>query len=179
MNMRFDENGIVYSGCLPLSLVLMSGAPHEHELLRANEGNELLLRSVSALEEKIDTDENDEIAQELRRQDMKLNLVLDLLGALLLQQQVIPESRELQLSAAGLRTHVSPTPAPAQHCRLQLYIEPAIPKPLTLFGQCHASSGPGMTDISFTGLSQTVTDNLDKFIFRHHRRRIAQARHAG
>lgn len=178
MNMLFDDSAVVYSGNLPLGLTLMSSAPHEHELLRANEANELLLRSVSALEEKIDTDENDEIAQELRRQDMKLNLILDLLGALLLQQQVIPESRELQLSAAGLRTQVSPMPASTQHCRIQLYVEPAIPKPLTLFGQCHASSQAGMTDITFIGLSQTVTDHLDKFIFRHHRRRIAQARKA-
>lgn len=176
MNMHFDDSGVVYTGSLPLSVTLMSGAPLEQELLRANESNELLLRSVSALEEKIDTDESDEIAQELRRQDMKLNLILDLLGALLLQQQVIPETRELQLSAAGLRAVVSPTPAPAQHCRIQLYIEPAIPKPLTLFGQCHVSAQAGATDIAFVGLSQTVTDHLDKFIFRHHRRRIAQAR---
>jgi hypothetical protein len=178
MQVNFGDSGVVYAGSLPLGVMLMSGAPHEHELLRANEGNELLLRSVSALEEKIDTDENDEIAQELRRQDMKLNLILDLLGTLLLQQQMIPEPRELQLSAAGLRTGVSPVPAPGQHCRLQLYIDPAIPKPLTLFGQCHASPQGGTTDITFTGLSQTVTDHLDKFIFRHHRRRIAQARKA-
>jgi len=176
MNIRFDDSGVVYAGSLPLQVTLMSSAPLEHELLRANESNELLLRSVSALEEKVDTDDDDEIAQELRRQDMKLNLILDLIGALLLQQQVIPEPRELQLSAAGLRTAVAPLPAPAQHCRLQLYIEPAIPKPLTLFGQCHASSQAGVTDITFSGLSQTVTDHLDKFIFRHHRRRIAQAR---
>ena len=162
MNMHFDDNGVVYTGSLPLSITLMSGAPVEQELLRANEANELLLRSVSALEEKIDTDENDEIAQELRRQDMKLNLILDLLGALLLQQQVIPEARELQLSAAGLRTAVSPVPASGQHCRIQLYIDSA--------GQ------GGATDVAFIGLSQVVTDHLDKFIFRHHRRRIAQAR---
>lgn len=174
--MHFDANGLVYSGSLPLGITLMSGAPHEHELLRANEGNELLLRSVSALEEKIDTDENDALAQELRRQDMKLNLILDLLGTLLLQQQVIPEPRELQLSAAGARTTVSPTPAPGQHCQLRLYIDPAVPKPLTFYGQCHASALDGATDITFTGLSQNVTDHLDKFIFRHHRRRIAQAR---
>ena len=35
-----------------------------------------------------------------------------------------------------------------------------------------------MTDIVFSGVSQTVTDNIDKFIFRQHRRRIAQARKA-
>lgn len=178
MNMAFQDSGIVFSGSLPLSIELLSSAPLEHELLRANEGNELLLRSVAVLEEKIDHDENDELVQELRRQDMKLNLILDMIGTLLMQQQMIPAPRELQMSASGLRLGIAPTPAITQFCRVQLYIEPAIPKPLTLYGQCQASAQPGMTDVAFRGLSQTVTDNLDKFIFRHHRRRIAQARKA-
>jgi hypothetical protein len=178
MNMAFDDSGVVFSGSLPLSLELLSGAPQEHELLRANESNELLLRSVSALEEKIDHDENDELAQELRRQDMKLNLILDMIGTLLMQQQVIPAARELQLSAGGLRLGIAPNPAITQHCRIQLYIEPAIPKPLTLYGQCRPAPQAGMTDVAFSGVSQVVTDHLDKYIFRHHRRRIAQARKA-
>lgn len=176
--MPFQDSGVVFNGSLPLTVDLLSAAPGEHELLRANEGNELLLRSVSALEEKIDHDENDAIEQELRRQDMKLNLILDLLGTLLLQQQVVPEPRALQLSAAGLRLAITPTPAPGQYCRIQLYIEPAIPKPLILFGQCQAAAEPAMNEVLFVGLSQVVTDHLDKFIFRHHRRRIAQTRKA-
>lgn len=178
MNMPFQDSGLVYCGNLPLSIELLAEAPREQELVRANEGNELLLRSVSALEEKIDLDESDEIAQELRRQDMKLNLILDLIGGLLQQYQVIPQARELQLTAGGLRLGRALNSAAPQYCRIQLYIEPAIPKPLTLFGQCHTSSQADMTDIVFNGVSQIVTDNLDKFIFRHHRRRIAQARKA-
>jgi hypothetical protein len=178
MNMPFQESGLVFSGSLPLSLELMSGAPQENELLRANESNELLLRSVSVLEEKIDHDENDELVQELKRQDMKLNLILDMIGTLLMQQQVIPAAREIQLSGTGVRLGISANPVANQHCRIQLYIEPAIPKPLILFGQCHPSSEAGMTEVVFSGVSQAVTDNLEKFIFRHHRRRIAQARKA-
>ncbi len=176
MNTAFQDSAIAFSGSLPLSVGLLSSRPSEQELLRANDSNELLLRSVSALEEKIDFEENDELVQELRRQDMKLNLILDMIGALLMQQQVIPASRELQLSAGGLRASVSPNPAESQYCHVQLYIEPAIPRPLSFFGQCHPSAQAGLTDVLFIGLSQTVTDNLDKFIFRHHRRRIAQAR---
>lgn len=176
MNLSFDDSSLVFSGSLPLGIEVLSEAPHELDLLRANESNELLLRSVSVLEEKIDHDENDTVAQELRRQDMKLNLILDMLGSLLLQQQVIPPPREIQFSAGSLRLALSPNPPGPQHCRIQLYIEPGIPKPLTLYGQCHPSTQAGMSDIVFHGLSQVVTDNLDKFIFRHHRRRIAQSR---
>jgi hypothetical protein len=178
MNAPVVESGIVFTGSLPLSIQLLSEAPREPELLRANESNELLLRSVAVLEEKVDHDETDELAQELKRQDMKLNLILDMLGTLLMQQQVIPEPREIQLTGNSLRIGVKPNPAITQHCRVQLYIEPAIPRPLTLFGLCHPSAQAGMTDIVFSGVSQAVTDNLDKFIFRHHRRRIAQARKA-
>jgi hypothetical protein len=176
MNMPFQESGLVFSGSLPLSLELLADVPRDSDVARANESNELLLRSVSVLEEKIDHDENDELVQELKRQDMKLNLILDMIGTLLMQQQVIPAAREIQLSASGLRLGVAANTAANQHCRVQLYIEPAIPKPLTLYGQCQPSSEAGMTDIAFKGVSQAVADNLDKFIFRHHRRRIAQAR---
>lgn len=176
MNAALEQGGLVYKGCLPLSIELLADAPAPHELLRANEGNELLLRSMSALEEKIDTEENDTIAQELRRQDMKLNLILDLMGSLLQQYQVIPHARELQLTASSVRIGIAPNPGPARHCRIQLYLEPAIPKALVLYGQCQAALEPGISEVVFSGLSQTVTDHLDKFIFRHHRRQIAQAR---
>jgi hypothetical protein len=178
MNMPFQDNGMVFAGSLPLVIELRAEAPREHELLRANEGNELLLRSVAVLEEKPDHDENDPLAQELKRQDIKLNLILDMIGALLQQQQLLPVPREIQLTGSGLRAAITPNPVSTQHCSIQLYIEPSIPKPLTLFGQCHPSSQAGMTDIVFSGISQGVTDNLEKFIFRHHRRRIAQARKA-
>ena len=177
MNMALHDRGVVYTGSLPLSIELLTEAPREQELLQANEGNETLLRSITALEEKMDHDEDDELAQELKRQDMKLNLILDLIGTLLQQYQVIPQARDIQLTAASVRLNLVLN-AQTQYCRVQLYIEPSIPKPLTLFGRCHPSSQAGMTDVIFEGLSQSVTDNLDKFIFRHHRRRIAQARKA-
>jgi hypothetical protein len=39
-----------------------------------------------------------------------------------------------------------------------------------------ASDAEGITSIGFIGVSQAVQDWLEKFIFRHHRRNIAQAR---
>jgi hypothetical protein len=178
MNMPVIDNGLVYSGSLPLAVDLLDTAPRDHEMQRANDSNDFLLRSVAALEEKIEQDDTDPVWQELKRQDMKLNLILDMIGTLLLQQQLLPAPRELQMTASGLRIGALQNAGSAQHCRVHLYIEPAIPKPLTLYGQCHASSQPGMTDIVFNGVGQSVTDNIDKFIFRHHRRRIAQARKA-
>lgn len=178
MNMPVHDSGIVFSGSLPLQVDLLSEAPREQELQRANESNDLLLKSVAVLEEKAEHDEGDPIALELKRQDLKLNLILDLLVSLMQQQRMLPEPRELQLTAAGLRLLADQKSIPAQPCRVQLYIEHAIPKPLTLFGLCHSSSQAGMTDIQFVGVSQSVMDNIDKFIFRQHRRRIAQARKA-
>lgn len=178
MNAPVTDNGLVYTGSLPLSLDLLDAAPRDYELQHANDSNDFLLRSVAALEEKIEHDDPDPVWQELKRQDMKLNLILDMIGTLLLQQKLVPPPSELQLTASGLHIGATQTPAPAQHCRVQLYIEPAIPKPLTLYGQCHPSAQAGMIDIAFNGVGKSVTDNIDKFIFRHHRRRIAQARKA-
>lgn len=176
MNLAFQDSGILFTGSLPLRLELLNEAPREHELQRCNESNELLLKSVAVLEEKLEHDETDPVEQELKRQDMKLNLILDLLVSLLQQQQLLPAPRDLQLSASGLRFADAQLATGAQPCRVELYIEHAIPKPLILFGLCQPAPEPGMTDILFSGVSQSVMDNIDKYIFRQHRRRIAQAR---
>jgi hypothetical protein len=172
------ESALLFTGMLPVRLEILAAPPAEHELQRCNESNELLLKTVSVLEDKPEHDETDPLAQELKRQDLKISLLLDMLGSLLLQHQLLPPLCEVQLAAHGMQLHTPEKPGDMQHCRISLYIEGSVPKPLILFGTAQASQHPGLVDITFTGTSQSVQDNIDKFIFRHHRRRVAQTRKA-
>jgi hypothetical protein len=62
---------------------------------------------------------------------------------------------------------------------LAVYVNPALPQPVKI--PC-VVVGERLQDnfraaqLRFTGLSETVVELLDKFIFRHHRRLVAGAR---
>lgn len=167
------DNGSVYRGSLPVLVEPLAALPEEQELLFVNAGNELLLRTVTVLEEKPELDETDPLSVELRRQDLKLSLLLDMLGSLLLQQRVLPPPRAVEFTADMFSMGTgAPPPLPGSHCRISVYIEPAIPRALVLFGQQH----PDSPAFHLVGLGQQVRDQLDKYIFRHHRRLVAMAR---
>jgi hypothetical protein len=166
--------GLEFHGKLPLAVHAVAALPDAHELLVINHGNEQVLRSVMMLEEKPDHDDSDPIHQELKRQDQKLNLVLDLLSTLLVRFNAVPAARELQLTDTAL-SFVDPAPGLQGLCEMQLYIEPSLPRPLRLFGSALFDQASGSTIISFQGLSRALVDQLDKYIFRYHRRLVALA----
>jgi hypothetical protein len=174
------ESGLEFRGCLPLAVRLLAALPDERELQQISHGNEQVLRSVLMLEEKPDLDDSDPLQQELRRQDQKLNLVLDLLGVLLVRFNAVPKPRELRLTDTTLvyadtaveEGQDGQVPAAVSGCcEVQLYIEPTLPRPLRLFGI--ASSKDGSTTVQFQGLGRGLIDQLDKYIFRYHRRLVA------
>jgi hypothetical protein len=175
MNGQLDT-GSVFHGCLPVVVEALDQLPMEAELQQCNDSNELLLKTVAALEDKPEHDENDVLGQELKRQDLKLTLLLDMLGTLLQQYKIVPPPRPLELTVEGVKLPAAGSMPGTRLCRLSLYIESHIPKPLQLFGHLHPGPVPGDLHIIFTALNQNVQDNLEKFIFRHHRRRVAQTR---
>jgi len=169
------ENGSVYCGHLPVLLEPLDALPQEQDLLLANAGNELLLRTVTVLEEKAELDETEPLSVELHRQDLKLSLLLDMVGSLLLQNRILPPPRMVVFTAERLRFEGNlQVTAPGQYCRISLYIEPGVPRALVLFGQLQ----PDTTMLVFNGVNQQVRDQIDKYIFRHHRRLVAMARQA-
>ena len=65
---------------------------------------------------------------------------------------------------------------------LSVYINSALPQPLKIpsiaAGEA-AIDGARATRFRFVGLSDAVVDMIEKLIFRHHRRLVAGAKHAG
>jgi len=170
------EKGLEFNGRLPLAVETLVELPSAAELVFINNGNELLLKTVMLLEEKVDVDEDDEILQELKKQDMKINLLLDMLSTLLIQNNAIPPVHEITLTDSWIRIKDGNT---AQHdgaCCVKLYINTAIPRPLALYGICERDADDSQLQITFQGMSQSLINGLDKYIFRFHRRMVANSR---
>ncbi|MES2604742.1 MAG: PilZ domain-containing protein [Pseudomonadota bacterium] len=190
MNMQ-TGTGMMYEGILSLMLGPVAMLPPPNLLSTINESNEVLLDNVLLLDEKKhDHDESDEVMQELKRQDLKMKLILELLSMLLVQNQLLPAAGMVRFSGETVSVPAAGrTEFPkSSWVQLSLYIDPALPKPLTLFatamGNTEEFNASGNTDggpeiwqqYQLQGLSQPVQDKLEKLIFRQHRKTVAQSK---
>lgn len=170
------EKGLEFNGRLPLSVEKISQAPSSAEMVLINSGNEQLLKTVMLLEDKHEADEDDEILQELKKQDMKITLLLDMLSTLLIQNNAIPPAQDITLTDSWVRIKDRDIAGYDGQCCVKIYINAAIPRPLVLYGTCETDIQD--LQISFHGMSPSLINGLDKYIFRFHRRMVANSRTA-
>src|SRR5688572_21514657 len=172
------EKGLEFNGRLPLSVEKIAQTPTAAELVLVNGGNEQLLKTVMLLEEKVDADEDDEILQELKKQDMKITLLLDMLSTLIIQTNAIPPAQDITLIDSGIRIRNSNIAGYDGLACVKIYINAAIPRPLVLYGTCQTEADSQDLQITFQGMSPSLINGLDKYIFRFHRRMVANSRTA-
>jgi len=174
--MRDDNESLVFDGQLPVVFRPIASIPSPGSLSVCNERNEHTLRSSLLPNEPIDVEDNDEITQHLRRQEAKLDLLLDLVSTLLARQSNNPESTEVRLSADGIQWQDGDLAFAVDDCvEVEVHMTPGVPQPLKFYGKVIAAEA-GECRADFFGVSQPVVDLLEKLIFRHHRRAVAQRR---
>lgn len=171
------NESLVFVGQVPASIKPVADIPGASTLVVINERNEHTLRSSLIPNEPVEVDDSDEITQHLKRQETKLDLLLDLVTELLSRQNQIPQDIELRLTAQGVDWSDTESQYSKDDCvEVKVYITPSVPRPLTFFGRVVADSQAGKHSVEFSGVSRPVTDLLEKILFRHHRRAVAQSR---
>lgn len=134
--------------------------------------NEKLLRVILALDEY-----PAEHGEELAALDFKVNVVLELLADLLTRQLDLPPAVDLRLGATELIwAGVGELPAVGEHIELSIYLHRTFPRPLLLHGRVNDVQ-PGRCHVYLDTLPDSLQDMFEKFIFAHHRREVALARH--
>lgn len=181
-------SGLVYEGQLALLVEPIAAVPAPALLTAINDGNEILLKNVMSLDEKIESDEDDVVLHELKRQDLKIRLVLELLSMLLVQNKMMPEPGHVRFSSDTfsvpldsqvLPADASPELPEGKLYKLSLYVDPGLPRPLILYAEATSGAEAGWQDFSLLQIRQSLQDVLEKFIFRQHRRIVAQTRKQG
>ena len=171
-------DGLRYHGMLPVAITPLAEDPADAELVALNAANEGLLSALRVLNEKPELDDADQLHAEVRRLDYKLSLLLDLLSQLIRQTQPLPALVSLVLESRRLQLQL---PLPEAPCyRIELFLDAVIPTPLRLCAR--KGKGPDKSaeqaalaiTLDFFGVGQQVQDGLDRFLFRHHRRQVAQ-----
>ncbi|MCB1625424.1 MAG: PilZ domain-containing protein [Pseudomonadales bacterium] len=176
----FDE--LAYEDVLSLVWQPRPSDFGEPTALHLAEQNLRLLQACDALEEHSTVEKPDETspyAADLARMDFKINLLLDLVGQLLTASQVRPRAQPVRFNALGATWQWSAggaVPVVGSQGLLQLYLRDSLVQPLTLPGRITIAAQDGQVRASFEMLGELVADQLEKLVFRNHRRKIAGAR---
>jgi hypothetical protein len=174
----FEE--LAYEDLLPLAW-RVSAAPITDLAKRSFlERNVKMLQACTALEEHGQPEKADERAPQhadIVRLDMKVNLLLDLVGKLMTASHPRPEAMSVRFNALGAVWHnKGALPAASSYGVLELYLRDCIVEPLRLSGRVSSVSAEGKVQVKFDNCGEAVADLIEKLAFRRHRRQVAGAR---
>jgi hypothetical protein len=177
-------SGLAYEDEAPLGWKTLATLPEGVELNQLNAQNARLLQADASIEEHRGTlepkDETQPLVQEIHRLEFKLDIVLRLMSNLLERQHGVPQRRKFRIYAQGLEwSEAAPQLSIGERGLVSLHLNRALPYPIELPGEIvavHPMDEQMTLRMEFRGLSVQVTELIEKLIFRHHRRQVAEAR---
>lgn len=174
----FSER-VTWQGHAHLAIEPFTAAPDDVAPL--NERNLHVLRTLASLDERRvenSADVDDPVMQELQRMDSKLNVLLDIVDRLLLPATLLPPRHPVSFNAVGLIVPAGLLP-PDGRLLVRMHFETCRALPLELPVQQGKAVGSDNVFLCFRELSEAVEDGLERFVFCHHRRKVAEARLSG
>ena len=158
--------------------------PWERELAASfDERNLRLLQAWDAMEEHAPVEkqkaEDAPYAAEIMRLDLKVNLLLDLVGQLLAANRPRPPTAPVRFNALGAvwrATGGGTLPEAGEQGIAEIYLRDCMAEPLRLAGRVTNVTPDGHIKVKFLPMGEAVSDLIEKLAFRRHRRQIAGAR---
>ncbi|MBN4053013.1 PilZ domain-containing protein [Gammaproteobacteria bacterium AH-315-K14] len=181
--MSADEHGlsneITFHTVVPVDWSVLDVFPGDGAQSQTSSANLRLLNALNILEEvPLDSESVTVSAPESPHLEAKLDLMLGMLGELLRHQAEYPEALPVIVTANNLAIdHQTDLPQleKGDLLRVRLFLDARFPQALQFFGTVSSSSETHFV-VSFNSLLVPVQEQLDKFIFRQHRRAIASSR---
>ncbi len=172
------DQWLCYRDRLPLRVDPLPQPPDELELRHWRDVNFRALAAVATLDERhphADGGGGSEDA-DIERLHQKMDLVLDLLGALLRQSRTELAEQAVCLSREGLSwPSVLISPPPGTPVRIELHLHPCAPQPLVWGGEI-VGTYQNETWARFAPMGDALLTELERFVFTRHRRSVAGAR---
>jgi hypothetical protein len=175
-------DSLIYEDLLPLTWSSIDGEAQVVNSARVSEHNEHVLRCVNLLGEQIKEklDEEGETESALVRLEAKVNLILEMLSSLDRARGDTPDTTQVRLAAGGLEWDCKEQPpAEGDTIWIKLNIDNRVPEAMQLAAQVLSVSVEGQQTTvcaKFEQMGEAVQDQLEKMIFRHHRRMVAQSK---
>ena len=184
--MNSEDNSPLAKGLTHRQQMALSWEPRQGgddaTLQAVAEANARLLQVLPIFEERRPEhgEEEAERPQDLMRLESKLDMLLELVSDLLREREQRPVHVSVMLSADGMGwTQAGRVPSPCQQIWISLYIDQRLPRALRLPASVislNTENTQHRVLVRFEHLGESVSEMLEKFIFRHHRREVARMR---
>jgi hypothetical protein len=180
--MQIDEkwqtflDRMAYEGTLHVAVDALDAAPDA--IARYNERNLHVLRTLASLDERRVENTNDDdnpLMLELQRMDSKINVLLDIVDRLLMPTALLPARHPVRFNVVGVTVPESLLPT-SDALLVRLHFDTCRALPLELPARLVRTLGDGHAFVCFYDLNELVEDGLERFVFCHHRRKVAEAR---
>lgn len=151
--------------------------PSPAQQLRMVERNTNTLAAIAALEERAveSGDEDSPVMQEMLRLDAKLTALVDVVNQLLVPANSLPARRVVHFNVVGalLPDGLVP-PGDGLLFRPRFDVCPSLP--LELAARVERRFPDGQVFVAFAPLGDVLSDAIERLVFRHHRRKVAETR---
>jgi hypothetical protein len=174
----FEE--LAYGDALPTTWQALAAPLDRLEIASMTEQNLRLLQTCAALEEHGAGEKSEEglaYGPDPARLELKLNLLLELVGQLVAQQRPRPPAVPIRFNAVGAAWRpAAPPPPPRERGVLEIHLQSDLAQPLRMLGEIVSVGSDSVVKARFEHPGDAVADLVEKLAFRRHRRQVAGAR---
>ena len=171
---------LAYEDVLPVAWRPLREPLDAIALTALTDRNVKMLQVGAAIEEHGPVDKQDEKsphAADLQRLEVKMNLVIDLLGQILAASNPRPQPTSIRFNAlAAAWRAVGTQPLAGSQGVLDIYLRECLAQPLSLLARIQSVSPEGLVKATIVPPGEATADLIEKLAFRRHRRQVAGVR---
>jgi Atypical PilZ domain, cyclic di-GMP receptor len=173
------QNELAYQDMLAVGWRELSKSLDLPAVTALMDANVRVLQVCAAIEEQGAVEKKDEKSPhsaDLMRLEVKMNLLLDLMGQLLAAARPRPAATVIRFNALGAVWKSSAPRRVGEQGLLDIYLRDSLPQPLTVIANVTHVAADGQVKATFSPPGEAVSELIEKLAFRRHRRQVAGAR---
>jgi len=173
----FSER-VTYDDGLHVSCAALSGPLGDLQRTAMRDRNLSVLGTLAVFNERRSeaADEESPVAQDMQRLDSKLNVLMAMLDQLLRRDAELPPRMRVSFNAIGALLPVSLWPAGQAEALVRLHFDGCLALPLELVARYAQERDADHIFVAFESMDETTCDAIERLVFRHHRRKVAERR---
>lgn len=173
------QNELAYQDLLPVGWRSLAKAPDLATVTNLADANVRTLQVCAVIEEQGSVEKKDDKSPhsaDIMRLEVKMNLMLDLMGQLLAAAKPRPPATMIRFNALGAVWQSTSALRIGDEGLLDIYLRDSLPQPLTVIATITQVSAEGKVRAAFSPVGEATADLIEKLAFRRHRRQVAGVR---
>ncbi len=174
------HNELAYEDRLPVAFKPLARPLDEAAAMALADRNVRILQVCAAIEEQGAVERKDEASPhsaDLMRLEVKVNLLLDLVGQLLAAQLPRPDPVMIRFNSQGAQWKTREALRTGMQGMLEIWLRESLPQPLVLIANVNHVAVDGLVKATISPPGDATADLIEKLAFRRHRRHVAGVRH--